>query len=630
MDRSLFRIGVLIAALAIVAWSFTGCSDEECPTCPKDESSASLTIDILHPQPDPARYNAVFAVAPNDAFIAADEGVVLRWHNGGWTRYDTPALSGLKAIWASSPTDVFAVGERGVAVHFDGSNWSAMDSGVLHSLYGLWGTSSNNVYAVGYDNALLRYSGTSWETVDTLLKGSRHYRSISGFDANDIYVAGAEYSPTSTGAMLHYNGASWSVTPVGGYLNTVWCAPPDTVYAGDSNGWLWRSSAGGAWEQQERLTDNLTSIWGADWNDLWAMGSSWDDVTWINYGTVHHYDGTSWNALRPPFEYTNWSVNGTSSNDVYAVGDGAQTSRWDGSNWEPINDTWVTGQGLEAIWGFDSGELWAFGYQGTIVHYDGSTWSDIPPVTDQGLADVWAAYPDTMYAVGRNATILFYDGVEWANFPHAFPITNLYTVWGTSTSDIRAGGDSGLMLYFDGTTMEVQTLGDAATGSIRDLWGSAPDDYYAVVNTGVLHYDGNTWTPIALNGRFVTSVHGVSATEVYFAGGMGRGINSPAKQQSSKVGPPVGSGFLLRYNGSTYTELATNLDIDPWDVWALGSKNVFMSGSANGQFAIGHYNGSGVAIGTNSATYRAGKLWCTGKTAYAVGPSGVVARTTAR
>jgi hypothetical protein len=630
MIRSLFRICVVIAALTILAWSFAGCSDEECPTCPKDEAPASLSINILHPQPDPARYNAVFAVAPNDAFIAAAAGVVLRWHNGGWTKYDTPVVSDLRAIWASSPNDVFVSGDRGVVVHYDGSDWGAMDTGILHGLYGLWGTSANNVYAVGLNNAAVRYTGARWEKVDVQPGSEKNYLSISGFGATDIYVAGVMYAPAYTAVMLHYNGTNWAEMQFGTSFNTVWCSPPDTVYAGDADGWMWRLNPGGTWQQQQKMADAVYSIWGSDWNDLWAMGSQWDDINWVNYGTVHRYNGTVWNPLQIPFDYPMKSVNGISSSEVYAVGDGSQTSHWDGNSWEPMNDTWVTGQGLDAIWGFDTGELYAFGNRGTMVHYDGSTWTDIPPVTNEGLVDVWAAHPDTIYAVGWNSKIVFYDGINWVDFVHPFPIGYLQCVWGTSTSDVRAGGDGGQMLYFDGVNLQVETIGEAATGSIRGLWGSAPNDYYAVTYDGVLHYDGNTWTPIPLNGRRVNAVHGVSATEVYFVGGMDGRTDSPDQRRSSKVAEPEGgSGYLLRYNGSTYTELASNLDIDPWDVWAIGSKNVFMSGSSYGQFAIAHYNGSGVAVGTNSAAYRAGKLWCTGKTAYTVGPSGIVARVTA-
>ena len=634
MARSLVRVSIVLAAILAAAALYVGCSDNECPTCPKDTPTGSLSLNVMHPQPEPLGYNDVFAVAPNDAFIAADAGKVLRWQDGKWTRYDTPVASNLRGIWGSSSDNVFAVGERGVVVHFDGSDWHSMDSGILHSLYGVWGATPDTVFAVGDNDVVLRYADNNWAPLEGWFPpGNRRYRDVWGTATDNIYFVGVDPDQSYTGVVarkMYYGG---SMTWFGGTMNAVWCASPDTVYVGDSNGEVWRTVDGTNWVPFYRMGDAVRSIWGSSGNDIWAAGHFWHDVLFLSYGTLHHYNGTTWNDIAgTALDFPMLSLSGTSSNDVYLVGDGAQALEWNGLGWRSMSDVWATGHPLEAIWGFGSDDLWAFGGRGTIIHYDGADWSRPPSVFNESILACWAANPDTIYAVGGDSKIAFYDGNGWVDFVHPYNIGYLRSVWGTSANDIRIGGDNGQMLYYNGTDLVVEDLGDAGPGPIRDLWGSAPDDYYAVTYDGVLHYDGNTWTPISLGGRSLTSVHGVSATEVYFAGSLGGGVGDRAADDGpSKVAGPEGDmGFLLRYNGSTITEVATNFKMEPLDVWAVGSKNIFMSGRAGGQFAIGHYNGSGVTIGTNSATYRAGKLWASGNTAYAVGPEGMVVSTTAR
>jgi hypothetical protein len=284
---------------------------------------------------------------------------------------------------------------------------------------------------------------------------------------------------------------------------------------------------------------------------------------------------------------------------------------------------------LEAVWGFDSGELFAFGYNGAMIHYDGTDWSNLEPLTNQDIHAVWGVPPDTLYAVGGNSTILYYEGTHWEPAIHPFQIGTLQSIWGTSNTDIRAGGDYGQMIYYDGETMVVDTLYQASDEQILDLWGSAPDDYYAVTYDGVYHYDGTSWTPIPLDGRQVVAVHGVSATEVYFAGGAGGARDNIATQDSkvaSKLADVPRKGFLLRYDGNNYTELASGMSMNVYDVWAVGTNDVFLAGSTGEVFALGHYNGSSVAVGTTAATYSARRLWASGNTAYGVGSHGVVAR----
>lgn len=68
------------------------------------------------------------------------------------------------------------------------------------------------------------------------------------------------------------------------------------------------------------------------------------------------------------------------------------------------------GNGLSALWGTSSGEFFAVGKRGSIIHYDGSKWSLLDPNNTKDLNAVWGTSSQDVYAVGNYGTILHYNG----------------------------------------------------------------------------------------------------------------------------------------------------------------------------------------------------------------------------
>jgi hypothetical protein len=64
---------------------------------------------------------------------------------------------------------------------------------------------------------------------------------------------------------------------------------------------------------------------------------------------------------------------------------------------------------------------------------------------------VFGTSPTNVYAVGDVGTLLHYDGTGWTQIPSGTG-TALNDVWGFSANDVFAVGDFGTMLYFDGST----------------------------------------------------------------------------------------------------------------------------------------------------------------------------------
>jgi len=89
--------------------------------------------------------------------------------------------------------------------------------------------------------------------------------------------------------------------------------------------------------------------------------------------------------------------------------------------------------------------VWAVGVDGSILHYNGFTWSSFSSGTTDILFGVWASSGADVWAVGgANGMILHYNGSSWSTVFSGTTSPNFLTgIWGSSSSDLWAVGDTG-------------------------------------------------------------------------------------------------------------------------------------------------------------------------------------------
>ena len=80
----------------------------------------------------------------------------------------------------------------------------------------------------------------------------------------------------------------------------------------------------------------------------------------------------------------------------------AQAADWTWQNPLP------QGNNLTAVWGSSGSDVFAVGDLGTILHYDGSSWSAMSSGTTNDLWGVWGSSGSNVFAVGDFGTILHY------------------------------------------------------------------------------------------------------------------------------------------------------------------------------------------------------------------------------
>jgi hypothetical protein len=420
---------------------------------------------------------------------------------GSWSAMSLPAgTQQLNGVWGGGG-EAFAVGEKGVILHHDGSSWSAMSSGTPERLNAVWGSGPADVYAVGSGGTILHHDGGSWKPVGC--PKSVELLAIWGRGAGDAFVVGRG------GTILRLQGAAW----------TLMSSP---------------------------VTADLTGVRGVG-ASVWATGGA---------GTLLRHDGAGWTEVSSAVTRGNVRDAHGCGGEVFAVvhnGGGAVLRRAAGS-WSAVHKT---SHFLEGVFALDTDSVWAVGWNGVILRYDGVAWSSVTSGTIQRLWDIWGDGPSNLYAVGDGGTILRFDGSSWTQITVSGVTAPLHDVTGTASGEIFAVGAKGTVVRLKGGAWAQDPSGTSL--DLNGVWAAGPKAVFAVGDSGtVLRYDGAGWgavvTPFT---ESLEAVWGRGADDLYVVGY---------------------GGHVAHYDGKGWTELKTGAS--SWlnavwgnaaGVWVLGA-----------------------------------------------------------
>jgi hypothetical protein len=135
-----------------------------------------------------------------------------------------------------------------------------------------------------------------------------------------------------------------------------------------------------------------------DENNIWAVGEIMIADTSVNGYTTYnavHWDGQEW-ELKKIGNQGGWAchtVFAFSATDIWFEG----VIKWDGVNYsihnngfpkEPNGDGWL----INKMWGSSSNDLYAVGNNGNIAHYNGGQWRRIESGTTLDIQDIWGSF----------------------------------------------------------------------------------------------------------------------------------------------------------------------------------------------------------------------------------------------
>jgi hypothetical protein len=255
------------------------------------------------------------------------------------------------------------------------------------------------------------------------------------------------------------------------------------------------------------------------------------------------------------------------------------------------------------------------------------------------LYSVWGTSASDIFAVGNSGVILHFDGSSLSTMTSG-TTRYLRGVWGSSASDVFVVGTLGTIRHYDGVAWT--SMDSGTTSDLHGIWGTSPSDVFAVGVGGIiLHYDGSTWSPMSSGStNWLRAVWGTSGSDVFVVGNSGTILHYDGSawtlvtsgtsgnlcgiwgSSSSDVFVVGASGITLHYNGSAWAVMASGTTNTLYGVWGTSNSDVFAVGYAG---AIRHYNGSAWGAMTSGTTNTLLGVWGTSSTeVVAVGYSGSI------
>ena len=517
----------------------------------------------------------IFGSSPSDIFTVGDSGTILHYDGSSWQAMSSPVPLLLLGVWSHASDDAFAVGYDGTILHYDGSSWTAMNSTTSANLWDVWGTASNDVFVAG-EGVILHFDGSSWQTM--ISDPDKAFCNMWGSSHNNIFVVGAaNINDNPYGIIMHYDGSSWNPMTINApdILFGIWgSASSNIVYASGGNtldangiGHIYKYD-GLTWSEvcDHYQTPFITDLGGPSIYDMFAVAYD---------GTILHYRDTSEAILtvsssiggivkNPGIGSFSYPKGTTVNLAAVPASCGYQFTGWSGDNGTIANPN--AANTTIAMYG-------DYTIQANFIFTATPAWKAEDSGITNFLSAVWSAAPDNAFAVGELGTILHYDGSSWTPM-----ISNteelLVDIWGNSPNDIFTVGDSGTILHYNGTSWTPMISG--ASGLLLGVWARSSNDVFAVGDSAILHYDGSSWSTMYSDPILLTDVWGSAANDVFAVGPADNGFD--------------GNGnVILHYNGSGWTQMTSASDKPLWDLWGSAPNDVFAIGA---QGTILHYNGS--------------------------------------
>jgi hypothetical protein len=288
----------------------------------------------------------------------------------------------------------------------------------------------------------------------------------------------------------------------------------------------------------------------------------------------------SWTTMNSGTNNDLNSIWGSSCNNAYAVGNNGTLLHYNGNTWSSI-PTGISNLGLTGVWGSSANNIFVVGWSGTILHFNGTSWSAMTSGTPYDLFGVWGDAPNSVFAVGAMQTILHWNGTAWSAMSTPALESAFCAVWGTAYNNAYAVGLIGDIYHFDGTSWTQMT---SDTGNdLFAIWGSSAGDIWAAgtLQSSRVHFNGTTWNGGGMpNLEYYRGLWGTSAGNVYSVGHS-----------------MMGGGTMQRYNGSSWSGVSIPDSPALNAIWGSSSSDIFAVGDSGTML---HY-GSGCPGGATSA-----------------------------
>ena len=205
---------------------------------------------------------------------------------------------------------------------------------------------------------------------------------------------------------------------------------------------------------------------------------------------------------------------------------------------------------------------------------DPAHWQLLGEHRPSSLLATWASSVDDVWVVGGREgaggepSVFHYDGTAWTKLATGYPNVDLWQVFGFAGGPVYFGGSNGTILRYQNGAFEKLTT--PATDITFGLWGSSPDDVWAVggQTTGrafVWRYRGTAFEavpdvpPQLVTSGTVWKVTGRAADDVWMSAAQGFVLHwDGATLSSQQIGAESESLFSIGCHASGCVTVGTN------------------------------------------------------------------------
>jgi len=194
----------------------------------------------------------------------------------------------------------------------------------------------------------------------------------------------------------------------------------------------------------------------------------------------------------------------------------------------------------------------------------------MPQPTGNNLFSVWGSSYTNIYCVGSKGTMIHFNGNEWSSIDIGVD-NDLYSIWGVSENNIYAVGKEGLIIHYNGITWT--SMSNPSYLDLYDIWGTSENNIYAVGGYSgyaqtqgiILHFNGHKWSIMHDGCPLLKSIYGNSENCIFAVGWQTTDSNDSL-------------GFILKYNGEQWTTLHKVPSIEFSSIWT-DRENLFVTGN---------------------------------------------------
>jgi hypothetical protein len=311
---------------------------------------------------------SALAVRPYDRYYDPDSKIY-RWDGNQWT-VDAVFSQSLETLRANGPNDVYGVGANGAVVHYDGSSWTKLPRASSFALRAVFKVPGGNVLATGGTGKVVSFDGTRWKT---LREGKLSSSELIWAESSSRFMVRGDYT-----VVFKHDGGAWTEEVLPG------SGDPVTAFGGTSLDDLHASLANGAMLHYDGMS------WTVEADSLALLGGMWTSPTGVilaaGRNVIYRFDGTWDPVLQGDFELSR--ITSDESGRILACGrgqHGIQVKFFDNTAWRDLpfgqDDPSTVCIGPD-------GELLIAGYRG-MYRWDGKKFGSLTPPRSEGFHDMF-------------------------------------------------------------------------------------------------------------------------------------------------------------------------------------------------------------------------------------------------